>query len=409
MNKPNCSTPSEPASPWKARLSILTLAHVVGTLHMVSVMAMAPVIQQQLDLSATQVGLLVTAYYGAQTIGAFPAGGIVDRLGVGWTLVVAHVVLIFGALTFSQAMGFALAFAGCGVMGLGYSLTNPATARGVLEWCPPERRATAMGIKQTGVPIGGVLAAGNGALVTLISWQSIFWLVAGLTALHAFVCLLLIERPSQHARGSFRSVISNLRQVIRDRNLGIMFVSSGFYNMAQMNFYAYLTLFMREAVQASQPVAGLCLAIGQGASAIGRIGWGVVSDTLLRGRRKGLIICICGAAVVFFVAMAALQPGSQGVWLGMLLALFLGLTIAAFASLIQTLTVESVDSQLAGSAMGYQLMGTSVGGMVGPPLFGLAVDLTGKFGNGWLLTALLTLAGTLLLAVYFRERRVSVR
>lgn len=375
---------------------------------MVSVMAMAPVIQQQLDLSATQVGLLVTAYYGAQTVGAFPAGGIVDRLGVGWALVVAHVVLIIGALTFSQAMGFALAFAGCAVMGLGYSLTNPATARGVLEWCPPERRATAMGIKQTGVPIGGVLAAGNGALVTLISWQSIFWLVAGVTAAHAFVCLLLTERPSRHGRGSFRSVIANLGEVIRDRNLGVMFASSGFYNMAQMNFYAYLTLFMREAVQASQPIAGLCLAIGQGASAVGRIGWGVVSDTLLRGRRKGLIIFICGGAVIFFVAMAALQPGNQGVWLGMLLALFLGLTIASFASLIQTLTVESVESQLAGSAMGYQLMGTSVGGMLGPPLFGLTVDLTGEFGNGWLLTALLTLAGTLLLAFHFREGRAKL-
>ncbi|NIO41059.1 MAG: MFS transporter, partial [Burkholderiales bacterium] len=57
-----------------------------------------------------------------------------------------------------------------------------------------------------------------------------------------------------------------------------------------------------------------------------------------------------------------------------------------------------MESRLAGSAMGYQLMGTSVGGMVGPPLFGLTVDLTGEFGNGWLLTALLTLAGTLLLA-----------
>jgi predicted MFS family arabinose efflux permease len=376
---------------------------------MVSVMAMAPVIQGQLDLSATQIGLLVTAYYGAQTVGAFPAGGIVDRLGVGWALMVAHVVLIIGALTFSQAMGFALAFAGCAVMGLGYSLTNPATARGVLEWCPPDRRATAMGIKQTGVPIGGVLAAGNGALVTLTSWQSIFWLIAGITAAHAFVCLPLTERPSRYARGSLRSVMANLGEVIRDRNLGVMFGLSSFYNMAQMNFFTYLTLFMREAVQASQPIAGLCLAIGQGASAVGRIGWGVVSDTLLRGRRKGLVLFMCGGAVIFFAAMAALEPGGKGVWLGMLLALLLGLTIASFASLTQTLTIEAVEPRLAGSAIGYQLMGTSLGGMVGPPLFGLAVDLTGQFTSGWLLTAGLVLVGTALLGARFKEQRASVR
>ncbi|MFQ5546295.1 MAG: MFS transporter, partial [Acidiferrobacterales bacterium] len=373
-------------NPWKTRLTILTLTHAVGTLHMVSVMAMAPVIQRELGLSATQVGLLVTAYYGAQTVGAFPAGGIVDRLGVGWALVLAHAILVAGAITLSQATGFPLAFGSCAVMGLGYSLTNPATARGVLEWFPPERRATAMGIKQTGVPIGGVLAAGNGALVTLISWQNILWLVAGTTAAHAFLCLRLAERPTRHVDGSYRAVIANLGEVLHDRNLGIMFVSSSFYNMGQMNFFAYLTLFMREAVHASQPIAGLCLAIGQGASAVGRIGWGVISDTLLRGRRKGLVIFICGAAVVFFVAMAAVAPG-WGVFLGAVLALLLGLTIASFASLTQTLAVETVESRLAGSAMGYQLMGTSLGGMLGPPLFGAAVDLTGKFANGWLLTA----------------------
>ena len=242
-------------NPWITRLSILTLVHVVGTLHMVSVMAMAPVIQRDLSLSVTQVGLLVTAYYGAQTVGAFPAGGLVDRLGVGWSLVLAQVILIAGAISLSQANDFAAAFGSCAVMGLGYSLTNPASARGVLEWFPPERRATAMGIKQTGVSIGGVLAAGNGALVTLLSWQSIMWIIAGVTAASALLSLRLAERPSWRAGGSFRSVIAHLSEVVRDRNLGLLFAAGGFYNMGQMNFFAYLTLFMREAAQATPAMA----------------------------------------------------------------------------------------------------------------------------------------------------------
>jgi MFS family permease len=385
------------------RLTILTLVHAVGTLHMVSVMAMAPVIQQDLDLNVTQVGLLVTAYYGAQTIGAMPAGGIVDRLGVGWALVVAQVILIMGAISLSQAASFGLAFGSCALMGLGYSITNPATARGVLEWFPPERRATAMGIKQTGVPIGGVLAAGNGALVILISWQHILWIIAGLTAVSALLSLRLAERPRWHSSGSVRSVIANLVEVMRDRNLGILFVAGGFYNMGQMNFFAYLTLFMREAAQASQPVAGICLAVAQAASAVGRVGWGVVSDTLFRGRRKPLVIILCAASVIFLAAMAVVAPG-WGVTVGITLALLLGLTIASFASLTQTLAVEVVEPRLAGSAMGYTLMGTALGGVIGPPLFGVAVDLTGKFASGWLLTALLVLGGTALFAFRFKER-----
>lgn len=393
-------------NPWITRLSILTLVHVVGTLHMVSVMAMAPVIQRDLSLSVTQVGLLVTAYYGAQTVGAFPAGGLVDRLGVGWSLVLAQVILIAGAISLSQANDFAAAFGSCAIMGLGYSLTNPASARGVLEWFPPERRATAMGIKQTGVSIGGVLAAGNGALVTLLSWQSILWIIAGVTAASALLSLRLAERPSWRAGGSFRSVVAHLSEVVRDRNLGLLFAAGGFYNMGQMNFFAYLTLFMREAAQASQPVAGLSLAIAQAASAVGRIGWGVVSDTVFRGKRKTLVVGLCGTAVILLAAMAAVGLW-WGVAVGIALALALGLTIASFASLMQTLAVEAVAPRLAGSAMGYSLVGTALGGMVGPPLFGAVVDLTGNFANGWLLTAGLVLAGTLLLGFRFRERRYS--
>ena len=388
------------------RLAILTLVHAVGTLHMVSVMAMAPIIQQDLHLNVTQVGLLVTAYYGAQTIGAMPAGGIVDRLGVGWALVVANIILIIGAISLSQATGFALAFGSCAVMGLGYSITNPATARGVLEWFPPERRATAMGIKQTGVPIGGVLAAGNGALVILVSWQHILWMIAALTAVSALFSLRLAERPRWHTSGSVRSVITNLAEVMRDRNLGMLCAAGSFYNMGQMNFFAYLTLFMREAVQASQPVAGICLAVAQAASAVGRVGWGVVSDTLFCRRRKPLVIILCAMSVGLLAGMAFIGPG-WGVTVGIILALLLGLTIASFASLTQTLAVEVVEPRLAGSAMGYTLMGTALGGMIGPPLFGAAVDLTGKFANGWILTAVLVLAGTLLLGFQFREQRTE--
>ncbi len=394
------------SNPWKTRLTILTVVHVVGTLPMVSVMAMAPVIQRDLGLSVTQVGLLVTAYYGAQTVGAFPAGGLVDRLGVGWSLVLAQVILIAGAISLSQASSFAAAFGSCAVLGMGYSLTNPATARGVLEWFPPERRATAMGIKQTGVPIGGVLAAGNGALVTLLSWQSILWIIAGVTAVSAMLSVRLAERPSWRAGGSFRSVIAHLSEVVRDRNLGLLFAAGGFYNMGQMNFFAYLTLFMREAAQASQPIAGLSLAIAQAASAVGRIGWGVVSDTVFRGKRKTLVIGLCGAAVILLAAMAAVGLW-WGVAVGLMLALALGLTIASFASLMQTLAVETVEPRLAGSAMGYSLLGTSLGGVIGPPLFGAVVDLTGNFANGWLLTAGLVLTGTLLLGFRFREQRAE--
>ncbi len=393
-------------SDWKIRISILTLAHVVGTLHIVSVMAMAPVIALDLNLSVTQVGLLITGYYAAQTVGAVPAGAFSDRVGVGYALVVSQLLLIIGTLIFNQASSFALAIAGTVVMGLGYSIINPATAKGVLEWFSIKRRATAMGVKQTGVPIGGVLAAGNGALVVVVSWNSILYGIVVITVVNALLCLRLAERPVTEGQRDYTAGLNKLRDVWRQRNIKLIFAASIPWNMGQANFFTYLTLFMREAAQASQPVAGLCLGVAQASSALGRIGWGVISDTLLRGGRKTITVSICAAAAVFLGAMALIGP-PYGVVLGMVLALLLGLTVASYASIAHTLAVESVPPHQAGSAMGYSLTGTSLGGVIGPALFGAVVDLTGDFADGWLLTGALMGIGTLLVAVWFKERRVE--
>ncbi len=393
-------------SDWKTRITILTLAHVVGTLHIVSVMAMAPVIQADLDLSVTQVGLLITGYYGAQTVGAVPAGALSDRVGVGFALVIAQLLLITGTLIFNQAPSFTLAITGTVVMGFGYSIVNPATAKGVLEWFSIRRRATAMGVKQTGVPIGGVLAAGNGALVAVVSWNAILYGIVAITVLNTLLCLKLAERPSGESYRDYGAGLKRIADVWRQRNIKLIFAASVPWNMGQSSFFTYLTLFMREAAQASQPMAGLCLGIAQASSALGRIGWGVISDTLLRGGRKTITVSICAAAAVFLAAMALVGPG-YGVVLGILLALLLGLTVASYASIAQTLAVESVPAYQSGSAMGISLTGTSLGGVIGPAVFGAVVDYTGSFAAGWLLTGVLMGLGTMLVAFWFKEKRAE--
>jgi predicted MFS family arabinose efflux permease len=391
------------ASHWGTRIGILTLAHVVGTLPIVSVMAMAPVIQQDLGLSVTQVGLLVSGYYMAQTIGAVPAGGLADRIGVGSALLVAHGLLIAGALIFSQANDFAGAVAGTIVMGFGYSIVNPSTAKGILTWFSARRRATAMGVKQTGVPIGGVLAAANGALVTLFSWQSIFVAMACVIVVSSLLCLLLVEAQHQTAHKSIAATVRQMLQVGRVTNIRVLFLANIPWNMGQANFFSYLTIFMREAAGTSQPVAGLVLGLAQISSALGRIGWGVVSDTLFRGARKWITVGLCGASAVLMLAMAAVEPG-VGLWLGIALAFGLGVTIASYPTLAQTLAVESVEPGQSGAALGYSLMGTSIGGVVGPPIFGAVVDYTGDLADGWITTAIFVALGTALVAVTVRER-----
>ena len=151
------------------RLTIVTVAHAIGTMHSVSVLSLAPVIRPELGLSFSQFGLLISAYSAGQITGTMPAGILVDRIGVGWALFVAHVLLALASATLTPANGLYTALGAMLFMGWAYAIVNPATARGILEWFPPRRRATAMGVKQAGVPAGGILAAGT---LVLPAWLS---------------------------------------------------------------------------------------------------------------------------------------------------------------------------------------------------------------------------------------------
>lgn len=393
-----------PASnPWKRRLPILTLAHVVGTLHISSLVVMAPVIKEDLSLSFAQFGLVVTAYSIGQITGSLPAGNLADRVGVGWALVAAHVLLIAGALMLTQTTGLWLAFASMVVTGWGYSIVNPATAKGVFESFPPSRRGTAMGIKQTGVPLGGVIAATLGAFATGGAWHWITVAVAALTVAGGAACLLIVEKPKPRVKAVSRSRFGTLGEVAKDFNFGRFVISNMMFNVGQNNFFAYLTLFVREAAQVSQELAGACYGIAQTASVVGRLGWGAISDFLFKGRRKRLTVAIGASAAVFLATMAAIEPRA-GMTVAVALSVLLGLTIASYAPLMQTMAVEGVQPRLVGSATGYNLVGTYIGSIAGPPLFGWVVDITGMFDSGWYMCAALVGVGVLMLAFGFRER-----
>lgn len=398
--------PDRPAgNPWKTRLPILTAAHIVGTLHITTLVVMAPVIKEDLGLSFAEFGFVVTAYSVGQITGSLPAGHMADRIGVGWALVVAHAFLICGALLLTQTAGLTLALAAMLMTGWGYSIVNPATAKGVFEAFPPSRRATAMGIKQTGVPLGGVISATLGAFATPGAWHWITVIVAGITVLGAGLCFLIVEKPQPREAPAGRSRFGAMGDVLKDWNFVRFVLCNSMFNVGQNNFFSYLTLFVREAAQVSQELAGLCYGMAQTASVIGRTGWGAISDFLFKGRRKALTVAIGTAAAILLASMAAIEPRA-GIVLAAALALLLGLTVASYAPLMQTMAVECVPPRLAGSATGFTLVGTHVGSIVGPPLFGWVVDVTGLFDSGWYLCAGVVALGVTILIFGFRERGI---
>ncbi len=129
-----------PFVPWRGRVILLLAVHLVGTAGYMSVMAMAPVIRTDLGLTAADFGFFLSAFFASQVLTALPSGLMTDRFGVGWTLSLAMLMMAVGMGLFAMTPGFSGGVVAMFIMGLGYSLVNPATAKGVLTWYPRNRR-----------------------------------------------------------------------------------------------------------------------------------------------------------------------------------------------------------------------------------------------------------------------------
>src|SRR4029434_9234483 len=122
-------------------LALVTGAHTLGAVSVLAVAPLAPLLLEDLHLTRAQVGLFLPAIYLGGVVMSLPAGWLTDRFGARLTLSAGQCVT--GAL---------VALAACAVV-------SPATARALLERFPARERGFAMGIKQTGLTLGGIAAS----------------------------------------------------------------------------------------------------------------------------------------------------------------------------------------------------------------------------------------------------------
>jgi len=388
----------------KRRFAMVMTPHILGTVNIAGVAAMAPVIKRDLDLSLAEVGLFATAYTLCQAATGMAGGLAVDRIGIGWTLFTGFLLLGAGALVFSQADGLTVCLVGAGVMGVGYTCINPATAKAVLEWFPRNRRGTAMGVKQTGVPVGWTIGALALPAAGLIHWQAVLLVLAGVSVATGLFYLPMARRPDAAPVPSPRAMpLTQIAAVLRNRDLNAIEASTFVYHAAQQSLYSFTTLFFREALQASVWHASLALQLAQGGSIIARLAIGAITDFWLGGRRKPAAVIVCFVSALLCGAVVLLSPGPTGVYTGLVLFFLLGLSMCSASPIHQVMVVETVEPRLAGTAMGYHSTVLPAGKALGPPLFGFIADRVG-YDSGWLMSGMLVLLAGVTLYRFFRER-----
>ncbi len=339
-----------------------------------SISPLAPFLVQDLGLTRGQVGLVVTASYVGATFVLVLAGNLSDRFGVRALFLLGLVAAGVPLALAAQVPTFAWLLLPMALYGLGNGFALPPTTRAIVEWFPARRRGLAMGIKQTGVALAGVIAGlVVPSLAAALGWRGAL-LVLGLVTLASGALAWLTYRDRDPDPGVVGAVVRpGLRALLGNHSLLVLCGVTWLYAAVQLSIIGFLVLYLREQLGLGLAASGALLSLAQTGGVIGRIGWGLVSDVLFGGRRKpvlGLIGALAAASSLALSVADARTPAPV-VWLVLLLT---GLSAIGWNGINMTFVAEIAGRRVSATAAGMNLTASYAGILIGPPLFGLLVD-----------------------------------
>src|SRR5262249_41921008 len=365
-----------------------TLAHGLGSLSVLAVAPLSPFLLEGLSLSRMEAGLFLPAAYLGGVLMSLPAGWVTERRGVRATLVGGQTLTGTMVVLASMAPTLPPLLACLVVAGFGFAVLNPATGKAIVEWFPARERGQAMGIKQTGLTLGGMASAAVlPPVAVVVGWRGALGIAGGVALVSAFVLALFYRDPPAPAvaPAGVPSRIADVGPFLRRPAVLIVFLCGLGLSLVQSGVLAYLVLSTRDTFGLSAVDAARLLAIAHLGGALGRLGWGAVSDRVFDGRRRpGLTI----KAVVATVALGGLALGTTvSPMLLPLLALVAGVAAFGWVGLYFALVAEIGGARAAGLLTGVAVIFAWGGVLIGPPLFGLLLHTTDSYRVAWLALA----------------------
>jgi MFS transporter, ACS family, hexuronate transporter len=391
-----------------AILALIMAAQTMANVGPLGIPAIAPLIRQDLGLSIAQAGSFLSAYYVGASLMSLPAGWMADRWGVMVTMALGQGVIAAGLYTVTGTASFSLLMIVMACAGMGYGMLNPTTAKAAIAWFPRRQRATAVGLKQVGLPLGGALGASIlPPLALWFGWRPAVAVPASLVAVLAVGTWFLYRDPPAAAHAGGQSVgLSSFRSVLGNRDLWLVSSATLIFAGMQTVWMSFLVLYLTEVVRISLVHAGRYLVMAQVTGMAGRVIFGMLSDRLFGGRRRIVLVIAGAGSTACSLVMAVTGPGTS-VWMLAPLTLCFGFFGIGWNGVQHTLMAELVGPRGAGTAIGLGLAISSLGVTICPPIFGLAAERLGGFAVPWALLGV-AMAANMCLLIPVREGRMEI-
>ncbi|MED1093063.1 MFS transporter [Bacillus paramycoides] len=368
-------------------LIFATITQATATLITYGVGAFALFWKEEYSLTNMQSGLLVSVINIGPLFCMLFVGRLLDRYNEKLLITISSFLLGGSLLLTNTVNEFTGLLFVLLLVGAFYSVSQPGGSKVIIKWFSKENRGLAMGIRQAGIPIGGMLA---GVLIPFLTIKyNVTYainIIACICIIGGFLFFIFYKEPYvQEKVKEERIKLSfwmQLKAVMCKKELYPIYITGICMISLQMVLVGHFIKFLVMEQSITPILAGKVFSIVFFSGMIGRVVLATVSDLLYKGKRSTplfIVVCISIGFILMFVI--SIHTITIGVLYGV--SALLGFFSIGWFSLFMVEVAESASEESVGMTVSFALTLNQIAIIVAPVLFGYIVDEKG-YTYAWL-------------------------
>jgi MFS family permease len=374
---------------------LLALAVFINYVDRGNLATAAPLMKDELGLTAGQIGLLLSAFFWTYTPGQVVAGWLAEKINPYRALALGLAVWSVATALTGFAAGFAMLIALRLLLGLGESVAFPCSSKLLAQHLPPHRLGLANGLIALGLSLGPAFGTFTGGmLMAQVGWRQVFILFGLVSLLWLWPWLVATrhlsaadDAPKVDTAPSFRAILA--RREAWGAGLGHFCINYGFYFVISW-MPLYLVKSRGFSVSQMAELGGLIYLV-YAASALS-VGW--LSDRWMAAGGSATLVrktIICSGNVLTALAMLGCMIGSAPVAIASLFVA--GVSFGFGSPNIFAIGQTLAGARAAGKWVGFQNCVGNLAGIVAPIITGFVIDRTGEFTWAFAVAGVVSLTG----------------
>lgn len=393
---------AQPKKKWKVRYSVLLvlwLCWLFSFLDRMVITIALPFIGEDLNLSKTAQGLLISMFFAGYALFQIPGGMLSDKFG--FRRVVSVAILwwsVFTSLT-GVIFGYPLFLLVRFVFGLGEACLPGGSYKAIATYFPSKQRGTATGIQSTVNTLGPAVAAiVAAAIIGLYGWRVVF-IVMGIPgiAIGLYIWFKFKDNPKDHPKiskeelaeleedvkekspGKEKSAVS-LKELFKKPILWQMALIWFFFDITFWGFTSWLPSYLINEKGLSLMDTGIYSALPYLVGTVAIVLGGYVSDKM-KANRKWVFIpnALAGGVALYFMFQASSL--TMVITFQCLAAFFMFMAQGGFWALV----VDSFSAKIMASGSATVNCFGSIAGFISPFLMGYMIDTSGSYNSSFIL------------------------